>query len=95
MLSLVTLSFSLLFSYAAAQSQTEITWLEPGPTAGGGFAYAGSIVDACPDTTVIALQCTSAAMDNAFTDLCGSDGPVRPNAKALRDRMALLTFNRP
>ncbi|KAL1587581.1 hypothetical protein WHR41_03893 [Cladosporium halotolerans] len=73
MLSLATLSLSLLFSFAAAQSSA-ITWIEPGVSAAP-FAYAGSVVDACPGTTVIALQCTSAGSDNAFTDLCGSDAP--------------------
>lgn len=75
MLSLATLSLSLLFSFAAAQSSA-VTWIEPGASAAP-FAYAGSIVDACPGTTVIALQCTSAGSDNALTDLCGSDAPVR------------------
>jgi hypothetical protein len=73
MLSLVTLSLSLLLSFATAQS-TAVTWLEPGATAGA-LAYAGAVLDSCPGTTVIALQCTSAG-DNALTDLCGADGPV-------------------
>lgn len=75
MLSLVTLSLSLLLSFATAQS-TAVTWLERGPSAGA-FAYAGEVLDACPGTTVLALQCTSAGSDNGFTELCGTDGPVR------------------
>ena len=74
MLSLVTLSFSLLLSYATAQS-TAVTWIEPGPSAGS-FAYAGEVLDSCPGTTVLGLQCTSAG-SGAFTELCGTDGPVR------------------
>lgn len=75
MLSLVTLAISLLFSLAFAQS-TDVSWIEPG-SGSGEFAYAGSVVDSCPGTTILALQCTSAGSDGAFTDLCGSDGPVR------------------
>jgi hypothetical protein len=71
MLSLVTLSFSLLLSFATAQS-TQVTWIEPGPSAGA-FTYAGSVVDACPGTTVFALQCISGSR----TELCGTDAPVR------------------
>jgi hypothetical protein len=74
MLSLVTLSFSLLLSFATAQS-TQVTWIEPGPSAGA-FTYAGSVVDACPGTTVLALQCISGS-GNSFTELCGTDAPVR------------------
>jgi len=74
MLSLVTLSLSLLLSFATAQS-TQVTWIEPGPSAGA-FTYAGSVVDACPGTTVLALQCISAGSSNAFTELCGTDGPA-------------------
>lgn len=87
MLSLVTLSISLLFSFATAQSQ--VTWLEPGNTAGA-FAYAASVVDACPDTTILALQCTSGAAD-ALSDLCGSDGPVSSDAWTNDCLMHLLT----
>jgi hypothetical protein len=75
MLSLVTLSLSLLLSFATAQS-TAVSWFEPGPSAGS-FAYAGEVLDACPGTTVLALQCTSAGSDNAMTALCGTDAPVR------------------
>ncbi|GAB7330781.1 hypothetical protein MBLNU13_g02330t1 [Cladosporium sp. NU13] len=73
MLSLVTLSFSLLLSFATAQS-TQVTWIEPGPSAGA-FTYAGSVVDACPGTTVLALQCISGS-GNSFTELCGTDAPA-------------------
>lgn len=73
MLSLVTLSFSLLLSFATAQS-TQVTWIEPGPSAGA-FTYAGSVVDACPGTTVLALQCISGS-GNSFTELCGADAPA-------------------
>lgn len=73
MLSLVTLSFSLLLSFATAQS-TQVTWVEPGPSAGA-FTYAGSVVDACPGTTVLALQCISGS-GNSFTELCGTDAPA-------------------
>jgi hypothetical protein len=75
MLSLVTLSLSLLLSFATAQS-TAVSWFEPGPSAGS-FAYAGEVLDACPGTTVLALQCTSAGSNNAMTALCGTDAPVR------------------
>jgi hypothetical protein len=70
-----TLSLSLLLSFATAQS-TAVSWFEPGPSAGS-FAYAGEVLDACPGTTVLALQCTSAGSNNAMTALCGTDAPVR------------------
>jgi hypothetical protein len=79
MLSLVTLSFSLLLSFATAQS-TQVTWIEPGPSAGA-FTYAGSVIDACPGTTVLALQCISGS-GNAFTELCGTDAPVKLQSNA-------------
>lgn len=75
MLSLVTLSLSFLVTFATAQN-TAVTWLEPGPAAGA-FSYAGAVLDACPGTTIIALQCTAAGADNAYSDICGTDGPVR------------------
>ena len=77
MLSLVTLSLSFLLTFATAQSTT-VTWLEPGAGAGA-FSYAGAVLDACPGTTILALQCTAAGSDNAYSDICGSDGPVRLN----------------
>lgn len=84
MLSLVTLAISLLFSFAFAQS-TEVSWIEPG-TGAGEFAYAGSVVDSCPGTTILALQCTSAGSGEAFAGICGSDGPVRTHPLR-RDRI--------
>lgn len=75
MLSLVTLSLSLLLSFATAQSSA-VTWIEPGASAGA-FAYAGEVLDACPGTTILALQCTSAGSDNVMPGLCGTDAPVR------------------
>ena len=96
MLSLVTLSLSFLLTFATAQS-TEVTWLEPGPAAGA-FEYAGAVLDACPGTTIIALQCTSAGAENAYSDICGSDGPVRLHLMSrtfARARPRLLTVPSP
>ena len=74
MLSLVTFLISFFLGLAAAQS-TAVTWIEPGAT--GAFAYAASVADACPGTTVLALQCTSAGPDAPVDGLCVTDGPVR------------------
>ena len=93
MLSLVTLSLSFLFTFATAQS-TAVTWLEPGPAAGA-FSYAGAVLDACPGTTIIALQCTSGGADNAYSDICGTDGPVRLNVANLFARSHVLTLTSP
>jgi predicted RNA methylase len=93
MLSLVTLSLSFLVTIATAQNSA-VTWLEPGPAAGA-FSYAGAVLDACPGTTVIALQCTAAGADNAYTDICGTDGPVRLNAANPCARLRVLTLNSP
>jgi hypothetical protein len=89
MLSLVTLSLSFLVTFATAQN-TAITWLEPGPAAGA-FSYAGEVLDACPGTTIIALQCTAAGSDNAYSDICGTDGPVRLHVANLCARSRRLT----
>jgi hypothetical protein len=91
MLSLVTLSLSFLVTFATAQN-TAITWLEPGPAAGA-FSYAGAVLDACPGTTIIALQCTAAGSDNAYSDICGTDGPVRPHVANLCARSRRLIPN--
>ena len=93
MLSLVTLSLSFLVTFATAQNSA-VTWLEPGP-AGGAFSYAGHVLDACPGTTIIALQCTAAGPDNAYTDICGTDGPVRLNVANLCARSHVLTLTSP
>jgi hypothetical protein len=93
MLSLVTLSLSFLLTFATAQS-TAVTWLEPGPAAGA-FSYAGAVLDACPGTTIIALQCTSGGADNAYSDICGTDGPVRLNVANLCARSHVLTLTSP
>jgi hypothetical protein len=89
MLSLVTLSLSFLVTFATAQS-TAVTWLEPGPAAGA-FSYAGAVLDACPGTTIIALQCTAAGSDNSYADICGTDGPVRLHVANFRARSRVLT----
>ena len=71
--------FTVLVSFAAvvlAQNAT-VTWLAGHNPGDYTPFFAGSIISACPGTTILAAACTSAsgAVDQ---DTCGTDAPVRP-----------------
>lgn len=71
---LAVLITSLLLALASAQNGT-LTFLLPG-TSGYTPAYAGSVITACPDSTVLAMVCTlsEGGLQGAT---CGTGAPVR------------------
>lgn len=66
--------FAATIAVATAQSATPSVNLFVDDSIEGDVAYAASIVSACKDQTVYAMQCTSAELAGSAT--CGADAPV-------------------
>lgn len=69
---------SLLFATLTLAQNATVTWLAADDDPDFTPAYAGSIVSACPGTTVMAMACTSSAGSEAYA-ICGPQASVSPD----------------